>query len=94
MEKYRLAIATAVAAVVLTSAGAQAAKDNIIHDAEYYILKAQHGEKWQKQDKELNAKLAALHKKIRQTTKYYPYYVGRHGSWRNRCTANPGKPGF
>ena len=26
---------------------------DIIHDAEYYILKAQHGDEWQKQDKEI-----------------------------------------
>lgn len=62
MKKYKLGIAAAITAVVMTSAGAQASKD-IVHDAEYYILKAQHGEKWEQQDKELNAKIAALHKK-------------------------------
>lgn len=35
----------------------------IIHDAEYYILEAQHGEKWKKEDKSLDKKLAALEKK-------------------------------
>lgn len=35
----------------------------IVHDAEYYILKAQHGETWAKQDNEIAAKLAALEKK-------------------------------
>ena len=43
------------------------AKDNkgskIVHDAEYYILKAQHGKKWAAEDKELNKKLAKLRKK-------------------------------
>jgi arylsulfatase A-like enzyme len=43
------------------AAGASA-KD-IIHDAEYYVLEAQHGKKWAKQDQELDAKLAALEKK-------------------------------
>ncbi len=62
MKRYRLGIATAIAAVVMSSTGVQASKE-VIHDAEYYILKAQHGEKWEKQDKELNAKLAALQKK-------------------------------
>lgn len=35
----------------------------IIHDAEHYVLKTQHGEKWEKEDKELSKKLAALRKK-------------------------------
>ncbi len=36
---------------------------DIIHDAEQYILLARHGEKWAAQDKELDKKLAALRKK-------------------------------
>jgi arylsulfatase len=39
------------------------AKD-IIHDAEFYILKAQHGKKWDAEDKELNAKLNMLKEKF------------------------------
>ena len=39
------------------------AQDKIVHDAEYYILKAQHGEEWEKQDKEIQKKLADLEKK-------------------------------
>ena len=35
----------------------------IVHDAEYYILDAKHGEKWAAEDKELDQKLAALKKK-------------------------------
>jgi arylsulfatase len=35
----------------------------IIHDAEYYVLEAQHGERWAEQDKELQAKLAELREK-------------------------------
>ena len=35
----------------------------IVHDAEYYILKARHGETWAKQDSEIQTKLAALEKK-------------------------------
>ena len=42
----------------VTSMSAQ----EIVHDAEYYILKAQHGEKWEKQDKEIQKK---------QTPKFY-----------------------
>jgi arylsulfatase len=40
-----------------------AEKDKIIHDAEYYILEAQNGEKWAAEDKELDKKLAEFMKK-------------------------------
>jgi hypothetical protein len=49
---------------VLTPAHAQAEKPKIVHDAEYYILDAQYGEKWAVEDKELDAKLAELRKKF------------------------------
>jgi arylsulfatase len=39
------------------------AKSKIVHDAEYYILEAQNGEKWAAEDKELDKKLAELRKK-------------------------------
>jgi len=39
----------------------------IVHDAEYYVLKAQHGEKWAQEDVGLNEKLAALKKKHGKT---------------------------
>jgi hypothetical protein len=45
------------------SMGTLYAQDQIIHDAEYYILKAQHGDQWEKQDKEIQKKLADLEKK-------------------------------
>lgn len=35
----------------------------IIHDAEYYVLESQYGEKWVAEDKELKAKLAELKEK-------------------------------
>ena len=35
----------------------------IVHDAEFYILQAQHGEKWANEDKGLDKKLAELRKK-------------------------------
>ena len=38
--------------------------DTIVHDAEYYILYEQHGEKWEVEDKELDAKLAELNEKF------------------------------
>ena len=33
-------------------------KGGIIHDAEHYILEAQHGEKWVAEDKAISQKLA------------------------------------
>ena len=38
--------------------------NKIIHDAEYYILDAQHGERWAVEGKDLDAKLAELRKKF------------------------------
>ncbi len=38
-------------------------QSKVVHDAEYYILKAQNGEKWAAEDKALDAKLAELRKK-------------------------------
>ncbi|WP_374025457.1 sulfatase-like hydrolase/transferase [Mycobacterium sp. HNNTM2301] len=37
----------------------------IIHDAEYYILDAQHGERWAAEDNDLDTRLAALKEKFR-----------------------------
>lgn len=39
------------------------AEDKIIHDAEYYILESQNGEKWAKEDTEIDKKLVELKKK-------------------------------
>ncbi len=44
-------------------AGVGLAKGKIVHDAEYYILEAQNGEKWAAEDKELDKKLAELRNK-------------------------------
>jgi arylsulfatase A-like enzyme len=53
----------ALLAAALTVAASAQAKKQIVHDAEYYILKAQHGEDWAAQDKAIQAKLDALEKK-------------------------------
>jgi arylsulfatase A-like enzyme len=45
------------------ASSALAANDEIVHDAEYYVLEAQHGEKWAAQDVELQKKLNALREK-------------------------------
>ena len=50
-----------LAAVLAVSVSA-AAKD-IIHDAEQYVLEAQHAEAWAKEDKAIDARLAELRKK-------------------------------
>jgi len=40
------------------------AAEEIIHDGEFNYLMAQHGEKWAKQDKVVDAKLADIRKKM------------------------------
>jgi hypothetical protein len=42
---------------------ANQANAEIVHDAEYYILDAQNGEKWKAEDGELDKKIEALRKK-------------------------------
>jgi arylsulfatase len=42
---------------------AQSKQPEIVHDSEYYILEAQHGQAWAAEDKDLDAKLAELRKK-------------------------------
>ena len=54
----------AAAFVASTFIIASAYAADIVHDAEFYVLKAQNGEKWAEQDKELDAKLAALKEKF------------------------------
>ena len=41
------------------------AKD-IIHDSKFQLLQEQHGDKWAAEDKDIQKKLAALHKQVRQ----------------------------
>jgi arylsulfatase A-like enzyme len=56
-------VAVFAAMVLVSGASVTQAADKIVHDAEYYILEAQHGEKWAAEDKELDKKLAELKKK-------------------------------
>ncbi|MBW1971112.1 MAG: sulfatase-like hydrolase/transferase, partial [Deltaproteobacteria bacterium] len=53
----------AIATMVFSLSIGLAKAKEIIHDAEYYVLEAQHGDKWAAQDKELDKKLAELRKK-------------------------------
>lgn len=50
-------------AAVLVVASAQGFAKDIIHDAEYYIIEAQNTERWQADNKSIDAKLAELRKK-------------------------------
>ena len=66
MNKLRFFFTLTVSAVLAFSlAGNALAKGpaEIIHDAEYYVLEAQHGKKWAAEDKELVKKLKKLRKK-------------------------------
>ena len=62
MRKSLIAMSAIVCASLLSIGGVQAAS-KIIHDGEYYFLEARHGEKWAKEDKEIDTKLAEIRKK-------------------------------
>jgi len=49
--------------IILISGQMLLSQDKIIHDAEYYILESQNGEKWETEDAEIDDRLAALKKK-------------------------------
>ena len=54
----------AYAALLIALLGATTAfAGEIIHDAEYYVLEAQHGDRWEEQDAALAEKLEALRRK-------------------------------
>jgi len=55
-------VATLLGLLMVGFASAQ----DIVHDAEYYILDAQNGERWAAEDQELDAKLAELREKYGQ----------------------------
>lgn len=60
------AVRVLFAVMLLVSAGdlhAQSDNPQIVHDAEYYILQAQNGDKWAAEDRVLDAKLAELRMK-------------------------------
>jgi len=57
-------ICTAMSTIILSPIhGLAKNKEEIIHDGEYYFLEAKHGEKWAKEDKKIDAKLADIRKK-------------------------------
>ncbi|MHC4553149.1 MAG: sulfatase-like hydrolase/transferase, partial [Planctomycetota bacterium] len=61
--KKQLMILLAAAFIVAGCGTTQAASKDIVHDAEYYILQAQHGQKWAAEDKTLDKKLAEFRAK-------------------------------
>ncbi len=57
MRKLKLLIPVVSAGLLFVFIGTSAAKEAIIHDAEYYILEAQYGEQWAANDMEVDKKL-------------------------------------
>lgn len=58
-----IAIATAIGVTLSCSVPEATAAKQIVHDAEHYVLKAQHGTKWAKEDEAIQKKIADLKKK-------------------------------
>ncbi|MEE9562760.1 MAG: sulfatase-like hydrolase/transferase [Thermoanaerobaculia bacterium] len=56
-------ICGAVLLVVSSASLSLTLAEDIVHDAEHYVLKAQNGERWAAEDQKLDAKLAELRKK-------------------------------
>jgi hypothetical protein len=65
VDRFYTLILVFAALAFLLGAGAVAAQaaDKIIHDAEYYIIEAQNGEKWAADDKQIDEKLAEIREK-------------------------------
>jgi arylsulfatase len=61
-KPVRRTLIVTIATLAAGLAGSSQAGD-IVHDAEYYVLEAQNGERWAAEDKELDAKLAAFRAK-------------------------------
>jgi len=64
MSSTIIGFALASLLVMSQPAFAQADKPKIIHDAEYYVLEARHGQRWAVEDRNLDAKLAQLREKF------------------------------
>ena len=63
IPRHRWLAARAAVMLGVCALPASAQEPTIIHDAEYYVLAAQHGEKWMTEDVEIDAKLAELREK-------------------------------
>ncbi len=60
LKIVQLCCAAALIAATMNAAPARAAEDEIVHDAENQILQAQHGERWAREDTEIDAMLAEI----------------------------------
>ena len=65
-NKPAFALGFALLAIACANTSPVQAKDQIIHDAEYYIIEAQNGEAWAVEDGKLDEKIAELRKKYGQ----------------------------
>ena len=61
----------------------------IVHDAEYYVLEAQNGEKWAAEDEGLDAETGRAAEEARSAAEHHSHHVGRHGVWRCRDSGHP-----
>ena len=63
--RHHIFVCGVISALMIASAASHsvAASGEIVHDAEYYILEAQNGEKWAADDKIIDEKLAEFKKK-------------------------------
>ncbi len=59
----RIVLSTFFALFVGAFFSTSASAADIVHDAEFYVLQAQHGDRWAAEDKVLDEKIAALRKK-------------------------------
>ena len=57
---------TIVALSVTPLVAAQANAKDIVHDAEYYVIEAQNGERWRADDKVIDQKLSEFRARKRQ----------------------------
>jgi len=64
VEEFMARTLTLLLAILAWGCALPAAAKDVVHDAEYYVLKAQHGEEWAAEDAELDARLAALRDKF------------------------------
>lgn len=58
MDNLKTLLASLLATLLVPCIGVAGTDKEIIHDAEYYILEAQHGKQWAADDKEIDRKLA------------------------------------
>ena len=60
MKRWQAVAVFGLIALSTSLGPAKAQEGKIVHDAEYYILEAQNGERWQKEDQAIDARLAEI----------------------------------